>query len=223
MISSLARDWSMRLADEFQKPYFNRLDSAVMQAYLAFPTHVFPKKNDLFTALDACAFSDVKVVILGQDPYPTKGYAHGLCFSVPAEVTTLPKSLQNISKELESDVGKPLLGNGNLLRWATQGVLMLNAILTVHEGKPGSHASMGWEQFTDAVIELLGKQENPIVFILWGGFANSKKALITGSKHLILSAPHPSPLSAYRGFFGSKHFSRTNEFLQSIGSKPIDW
>ena len=223
MISSIASDWSMHLADEFQKPYFNRIDSAVMRAYLAFPTHVFPKKNDLFTALDACAFSDVKVVILGQDPYPTKGYAHGRCFSVPADVTTLPKSLQNISKELESDVGKPLLGNGNLLRWATQGVLMLNAILTVHEGKPGSHASMGWEQFTDAVIELLGKQENPIVFILWGGFANSKKALITGSNHLILSAPHPSPLSAYRGFFGCKHFSRTNEFLQSIGSEPIDW
>jgi uracil-DNA glycosylase len=124
---------------------------------------------------------------------------------------------------LESDVGKPLLGKGNLVRWATQGVLMLNAILTVHEGKPGSHASMGWEQFTDAVIELLGRQKSPIVFLLWGSFANSKKSLIVGSQHLILSAPHPSPLSAYRGFFGCKHFSRTNEFLKSIGSAPVDW
>jgi uracil-DNA glycosylase len=223
MISNLASDWYMHLSDEFEKPYFNRLDSAVMQAYLDFPTCVFPNKNDLFTAFNACAFSEVKVVILGQDPYPTKGYAHGLCFSVPSDLTTLPKSLQNISIELDSDIGKPLLGNGNLLRWATQGVLMLNAILTVHEGKPGSHASLGWGQFTDAVIGLLGKQEHPIVFVLWGAFANSKKALITGSQHLILSAPHPSPLSAYRGFFGCKHFSRTNKFLQSIGSEPIDW
>jgi uracil-DNA glycosylase len=190
MISNLARDWSVHLSDEFQKPYFNRLDSAVMQAYSDFPTHVFPKKNDLFTALDACAFSDVKVVILGQDPYPTKGYAHGLCFSVPAEVTTLPKSLQNISKELESDVGKPLLGNGNLLRWATQGVLMLNAILTVHEGKPGSHASMGWEQFTDAVIELLGKQENPIVFVLWGDVSVIEhRHVLWANKHRFINVP----------------------------------
>lgn len=223
MIANLANDWSVHLADEFQKPYFFELESAVMEAYLTAPTHVFPNKKDLFAAFNACAFSEVKVVILGQDPYPTKGYAHGLCFSVPEQVTPLPKSLQNISKELESDVGKSLLGNGNLVPWATQGVLLLNSVLTVHEGKPGSHASMGWEQFTDAVIELLGRQENPIVFLLWGGFANSKKALIVGSQHLILSAPHPSPLSAYRGFFGCKHFSRTNEFLQSIGSAPVDW
>lgn len=223
MISNLAHNWCIRLADEFQKPYFKRLDAAVKRAYLEFPNETFPNQNQLFSAFNACSFSKVKVVILGQDPYPTKGYANGLSFSVSEDVVRIPKSLQNISRELDSDIGKRLENNGDLMKWATQGILMLNSILTVHEGRPGSHAAMGWEHFTNAVIELLGRQDYPIVFIFWGAFANSKKSLITESHHLILTAPHPSPLSAYRGFFGCKHFSRTNHFLKSIGSAPIDW
>jgi uracil-DNA glycosylase len=223
MTFNLSEDWSVVLNDEFQKPYFTALELAIRDAYDSFPNQIFPAKQDVFSALNAAPFTTVKVVILGQDPYPTKGHAHGLSFSVNKNVFPLPKSLQNISKELRSDVGSELTNNGDLTKWATQGVLLLNSILTVKESGPGSHAGLGWELFTDAIIRLLSNRKEPLVFILWGAQAISKKSLISGSQHLILTSPHPSPLSAYRGFFGCKHFSKTNDFLESVGSKPIDW
>jgi len=223
MTFNLSEDWSVVLNDEFQKPYFTTLELAIRNAYDSFPNQIFPAKQDVFNALNAAPFTTVKVVILGQDPYPTKGHAHGLSFSVNKNVFPLPKSLQNISKELRSDVGSELTNNGDLTKWATQGVLLLNSILTVKESSPGSHAGLGWELFTDAIIRLLSNRKEPLVFILWGAQAISKKSLISGSQHLVLTSPHPSPLSAYRGFFGCKHFSKTNDFLESVGSTPIDW
>lgn len=223
MIFNLNEDWAIVLKDEFEKPYFTALESAIRDAYHSFPNQIFPAKQEVFKALNVAPFAQVKVVILGQDPYPTKGHAHGLSFSVNKEVVPLPKSLQNISKELRSDVGSELTNNGDLTKWATQGVLLLNTILTVKEASPGSHAGFGWEQFTDAIINRLSYRKEPLVFILWGAHANTKKSFIHGSQHLILTSPHPSPLSAYRGFFGCKHFSKTNEFLESVGTTPIDW
>jgi uracil-DNA glycosylase len=223
MIFNLNTDWSNVLQDEFQKPYFIALELAIRNAYTSFPGQIFPERQEVFNALNAAPFERVKVVILGQDPYPTKGHAHGLSFSVNKEVVPLPKSLQNISKELRSDVGSDLTNNGDLTKWASQGVLLLNTILTVKEASPGSHAGLGWEQLTDAIITQLSNRKEPLVFILWGAHAIAKKSLVRGSQHLLLTSPHPSPLSAYRGFFGCKHFSKTNDFLESVGSKPIDW
>lgn len=223
MIFSLNTDWSNVLHDEFQKPYFIALELAIRNAYTSFPGQIFPERQEVFNALNAAPFERVKVVILGQDPYPTKGHAHGLSFSVNKEVVPLPKSLQNISKELRSDVGSDLTNNGDLTKWASQGVLLLNTILTVKEASPGSHAGLGWEQLTDAIITRLSNRKESLVFILWGAHAIAKKSLVRGSQHLLLTSPHPSPLSAYRGFFGCKHFSKTNDFLESVGSKPIDW
>jgi uracil-DNA glycosylase len=223
MIFNLNTDWFNVLQDEFQKPFFIALESAIRNAYTSFPGQIFPERQEVFNALNAAPFERVKVVILGQDPYPTKGHAHGLSFSVNKEVVPLPKSLQNISKELRSDVGSDLTNNGDLTKWASQGVLLLNTILTVKEASPGSHAGLGWEQLTDAIITQLSNRKEPLVFILWGAHAIAKKSLVRGSQHLLLTSPHPSPLSAYRGFFGCKHFSKTNDFLESVGSKPIDW
>ena len=176
----------------------------------------------MFAAFDACPFDNVKVVILGQDPYHEPGQAHGLCFSVN-EGVQFPPSLQNIFKEIESDLGKPVPSNGNLLRWARQGVLLLNATLTVRAHQAGSHQNRGWEAFTDAVIHHLAEEREHIVFILWGAYAQRKGAFIDRTRHLVLQSPHPSPLSAHRGFFGNHHFSQANQYLTAHGIEPIDW
>ncbi|MEN9699111.1 MAG: hypothetical protein RLZZ301_309 [Bacteroidota bacterium] len=213
--------WKSVLAEEFAAPFFAELTQKVKQAYAAGP--VYPKKSELFAAFDQCPFAQVKVVILGQDPYPTKGHAHGLCFSVNPEVRPLPKSLQNIFKELQSDLQIPAPETGDLRHWANQGVLLLNTYLSVEEGKPESHKHLGWERFTDAVISKVSTQKEALVFILWGSKAHAKEALIDPTKHLILKAVHPSPLSAHRGFFGCRHFSLANAYLKANGLKEIHW
>lgn len=212
--------WKARLQVEFDKPYFDNLTRFVRDEYAS--TTVYPPGREMFAAFDACPFDNVRVVILGQDPYHEPGQAHGLCFSVNDGVP-FPPSLVNIFKEIESDLGKPIPSSGNLLRWAQQGVLLLNATLTVRAHQAGSHQNKGWETFTDAVIHRLADEREHIVFMLWGSYAQRKGAFIDRSKHLVLQSPHPSPLSAYRGFFGNKHFSRTNEYLVQHGYNPIDW
>lgn len=212
--------WKARLQDEFDKPYFAALTQFVRNEYAA--GTVYPPGREMFAAFDACPFDDVRVVILGQDPYHEPGQAHGLCFSVNDGVQ-FPPSLVNIFKEIESDLGKPMPSSGNLMRWAKQGVLLLNATLTVRAHQAGSHQNKGWEAFTDAVIHRLATERNHIVFILWGSYAQRKGSFIDRNRHCVLQSPHPSPLSAYRGFFGNKHFSRANAYLIENGYKPIDW
>lgn len=212
--------WKKELGDEFEKKYFKELASFVKQEYQS--KTVYPKPENLFRAFDICPFKRVKVIILGQDPYHGPGQAHGLCFSVQSGVVN-PPSLKNIFKEIESDTGKQMSGSGDLSRWAEQGVLLLNATLTVLASNAGSHQKKGWEEFTDAVIKTISEKKENLVFLLWGAFAQSKSDLIDSSKHLILKAPHPSPLSAHRGFLGCKHFSKTNEYLISNGKEEIDW
>lgn len=220
---AIEASWKDQLSNEFTQPYFQSLVQFVKNEYLAHPNAVFPKGNQIFRAFDACAFSDVKVVILGQDPYPTRGHAHGLCFSVEPDVRPLPKSLKNIYKEMNTDLGIEPRENGDLNHWAEQGVLLLNATLTVREGSPESHAGKGWEIFTDAVIQSLNEHHQGVVYMLWGSKAQRKAESVNGENNLILKAPHPSPLSAHRGFFGSGHFSQANKYLQSIGREPIKW
>ena len=215
--------WRTVLSTEFEKPYFTELIQKVRAAYQEKPQQIFPKGAQIFRAFDTCPFHQVKVVILGQDPYPTKGHAHGLCFSVEPDVRPLPKSLNNIFKELQADLGLPFPENGNLIAWAQQGVLLLNSILTVEEGMPDSHKNFGWETFTDAVIAQINAQKNNVVFILWGAKAAQKASFIDNSKHLILKSVHPSPLSAHRGFFGCRHFSKTNAFLRMTQQQEIQW
>ena len=216
----IEESWKKHLQTEFDKPYFDELVRFVRNEY---PTHtVYPPGKKMFAAFDACSFDNVKVVILGQDPYHEPGQAHGLCFSVN-EGVQFPPSLQNIFKEIESDLGKPVPSNGNLLRWARQGVLLLNATLTVRAHQAGSHQNRGWEEFTDAVIHQLAEKRKHIVFILWGAYAQRKGAFIDRTRHLVLQSPHPSPLSAHRGFFGNHHFSKANEYLAAHGIQPIDW
>jgi uracil-DNA glycosylase len=215
--------WREALKSEFEKPYFGLLSSFVKQAYQSNPNEIFPEANYIFRAFDLCPFDQVKVVILGQDPYPNRGHAHGLCFSVEESVTPIPKSLQNIFKELRNDTGKSVFVNGSLLPWAKQGVLLLNAVLTVEEGKPDSHAGQGWEQFTDAVIRALSAEKRGIVYLLWGAKAQQKEIFVDTISNLVLKSVHPSPLSAFRGFFGSGHFSKTNAFLIRHGKAPINW
>jgi uracil-DNA glycosylase len=215
--------WRAVLSTEFEKPYFTELIQKVRAAYQEKPQQIFPKGAQIFRAFDTCPFHQVKVVILGQDPYPTKGHAHGLCFSVEPDVRPLPKSLNNIFKELQADLGLPFPENGNLIAWAQQGVLLLNSILTVEEGIPDSHKNFGWEIFTDAVIAQINAQKNNVVFILWGAKAAQKASFIDNSKHLILKSVHPSPLSAHRGFFGCRHFSKTNAFLRMTQQQEIQW
>ena len=212
--------WKARLQDDFDKPYFAALTQFVRNEYAA--GTVYPPGREMFAAFDACPFDDVRVVILGQDPYHEPGQAHGLCFSVNDGVQ-FPPSLVNIFKEIESDLGKPMPSSGNLMRWAKQGVLLLNATLTVRAHQAGSHQNKGWEAFTDAVIHRLATERNHIVFILWGSYAQRKGSFIDRNRHCVLQSPHPSPLSAYRGFFGNKHFSRANAYLIANGYKPIDW
>jgi uracil-DNA glycosylase len=223
MSIAIHESWKEVLDGEFQKPYFSQLTEKVRMSYVEYKGSIFPKGTQIFRAFDLCPFDELKVVILGQDPYPTRGHAHGLCFSVEPDVKPFPKSLLNIFKEIQLDLGLPMPENGNLARWAEQGVLLLNSVLTVDEGKPDSHKGFGWEKFTDAVIQTINEQKTGVVFMLWGTKAISKEAFIDSSKHLILKSVHPSPLSAYRGFFGSKHFSKTNEFLRMMEQTEIQW
>lgn len=220
MIDFITTDWKNLLKDEFQKDYFINLTNFLNSEY-AHQT-IFPKKSDIFSALNFTPYSNVKVVILGQDPYHGPNQSHGLSFSVNPNIK-IPPSLRNIFKELNSDLGCYIPNNGYLKKWADQGVLLLNTVLTVRSGEPNSHKNKGWEIFTDKIISLLNEKNEPIVFILWGNPSIKKKSLITNKKHLILSSVHPSPLSASKGFFGSKPFSKTNNFLKSINSILIDW
>ena len=216
----IEKSWQEVLQTEFDKPYFENLVGFVKQEYAS--NTIFPPAGQIFNAFNTCPFNNVKVVILGQDPYHGPGQAHGLCFSVNDGIQ-FPPSLQNIFKEITSDLGIPAPKTGNLTRWAEQGVLLLNATLTVRASLAGSHQGKGWEEFTDAVIKIISEKAENVVFILWGSYAIKKKSLINASKHCILTAPHPSPLSSYRGFFGCKHFSQTNTYLTSKGKTPINW
>lgn len=212
--------WKQQLAEEWEKPYFRQLTDYVRGEYA---THtVYPPARSIFAAFDACPFDRVKVVILGQDPYHGPRQANGLSFSVNPGIP-LPPSLQNIFKEVHDDTGAPLPPDGDLSRWATQGVLLLNSSLTVREGAAGSHQGAGWETFTDAVIRRLAEKRENLVFILWGNYAIRKGAFIDRTRHLVLTSPHPSPLSAHRGFFGNHHFSRANAYLATHGQAPVNW
>ena len=213
-------EWQALLADEFEKDYYLQLRQCLIKEYRT--KRVYPDKYDIFNALHYTSYSDVKVVILGQDPYHGPNQAHGLSFSVKPGIAS-PPSLLNIYKELQDDLNCYIPNNGYLKSWADQGVLLLNTVLTVVAGQANSHKNLGWEQFTDRVISLLNDRTDPIVFILWGSHANSKKAFITNNRHHIISSPHPSPLSASRGFFKSRPFSKTNQILESIGKTPINW
>lgn len=216
----LGNDWDEILADEFEKPYYKQLRQFLKQEY---STHrIYPHMNDIFNALKASSFEKTRVVIIGQDPYHGAGQAHGMCFSVKKGVEP-PPSLKNIFKELSSDVNFNIPSHGELTKWAQQGVLLLNTVLTVREGSPNSHKGMGWESFTDRVISELNKKNTPIVFLLWGANAKNKAKIIDNPLHKKLETVHPSPLSAYGGFFGCKHFSKCNEILVSSGQEPIDW
>lgn len=212
--------WKEKLHNEFQKPYFAQLVSFVKDEY-AHRT-IYPPANLIFNAFDKCSFNNTKVVIIGQDPYHNPNQANGLCFSVNDGIKT-PPSLQNIYKEIQNDIGTPIPLSGNLERWSKQGVFLLNTILTVRANMPGSHSNKGWETFTTAVIDMLAKEKENLVFILWGSKAQIKGQNIDANRHLILKSPHPSPLSAHRGFFGNKHFSLTNQYLVQKGKKPIEW
>lgn len=216
----IEESWKIRLQTEFEKPYFKTLTDFVRNEYQQ--TTIFPPGKFIFNAFNLCPFHQVKVVIIGQDPYHGPGQAHGLCFSVNDGIP-FPPSLVNIFKEIKSDLGKEIPISGNLTRWAEQGVLLLNATLTVRAHHAGSHQRKGWEEFTDATIRLLAEEREHLVFILWGAYAQKKGAFIDRNKHLVLTSAHPSPLSAYQGFFGNKHFSQANAYLASHGIQPIDF
>ena len=212
--------WLKALENEFEKPYFNALKEKVRAEYSDKSKRIFPPGGKIFAAFDACPYDNVKVVIIGQDPYHGYGQANGLCFSVNPGIG-MPPSLINIFKEVNADTGAPFPENGDLTRWAKQGVLLLNSSLTVQEASPGSHSGIGWEEFTDGVVDKLNKEKENLVFILWGAHAIRKGAKIDRNRHLVLTSPHPSPLSAHRGFFGNHHFTKTNEYLKSHGKSEI--
>jgi uracil-DNA glycosylase len=216
----IAPSWKERLSNEFDKTYFTQLIDFVKQEYQT--ETVYPPGKEIFRAFDCCDFDDVKVVIIGQDPYHGPGQANGLCFSVRDGIR-MPPSLVNIFKELHNDVGKPIPKSGDLERWATQGVLLLNATLTVRSASPGSHQNKGWESFTDAAIKKISDEKENVVYLLWGAYAQKKGEVINRQKNLVLVSAHPSPFSADRGFFGCKHFSKTNEYLKSKGISEISW
>ncbi len=220
MAVTFENDWQEIIGEEFEKEYYLKIGEYLKKEYKS--SIVYPRMDDIFNALYYTAYKDVKVVILGQDPYHGIGEAHGLCFSVKKGVK-IPPSLKNIYKELHTDLGCYIPNNGYLKKWADQGVLMLNAVLTVRANEAASHSKIGWQIFTDTIIKRINEKEEPTVFILWGNYAISKKNLITNPKHYIIESVHPSPLSASRGFFGTKPFSRTNEYLNSIGKAEIDW
>ena len=219
-MAQISNDWLKPLSEEFRKPYYRELYNFINHEYRT--SAVYPKPDDIFNALHLTPLGNVKAVILGQDPYHNENQAHGLAFSVRPE-TEIPPSLVNIYQELHDDLGCYIPDNGYLVKWAQQGVLLLNTVLTVRAHAPASHQGRGWEHFTDAVISAVNASERPVVFMLWGRPAQSKEILLNNPAHLILKAPHPSPLSAYRGFFGCRHFSKANEFLKSNGATPIDW
>lgn len=216
----IASDWKELLHEEFEKPYFQELVGFVRSEYAS--ATIFPKGRDIFRAFDKCPFEKLKVVIIGQDPYHGEGQANGLCFSV-AEGVPFPPSLQNIFKEVASDTGSMIPRSGELERWAEQGVLLLNAVLTVRAHEAASHAGRGWEQFTDAVVRAIAERKQGVVYMLWGSYAQRKGAIADPTRNCILKAVHPSPLSAYRGFFGCRHFSQANAYLQSVGKDTINW
>ena len=216
----IAESWKVHLREEFEKEYFKQLVAFVKQEYSDYK--VFPKGRQIFSSFDHCGFDTLKVVIIGQDPYHGDGQANGLCFSVNDGIK-MPPSLVNIFKEIKNDLGKDFPTTGNLERWADQGVLLLNATLTVRAHSPGSHQNKGWEVFTDAVIKTISEQKEGIVFLLWGAYAQRKGEIIDSSRHKILSSAHPSPFAANKGFFGNKHFSQTNAYLEQNGAKSIDW
>jgi uracil-DNA glycosylase len=216
----IEQSWKALLQEEFDKPYFAELTDFVRAEYKSY--RIYPPGSQIFNAFNLCPFDKVKVVIIGQDPYHGPGQAHGLCFSVNDGVP-FPPSLRNIFKEVNADTGAPIPQSGNLTRWATQGVLLLNATLTVREHSAGSHQRRGWETFTDAVIRIISEQKSKVVFILWGAYAQSKASLIDSSRHLVLRSVHPSPLSAHAGFFGNHHFSLANDYLVRNGLTSIDW
>lgn len=219
-MAAISNDWLEPLKPEFHKPYYAKLYKKVLEEYQT--QRIYPPADDIFNAFALTPLQNVKVVILGQDPYHGDGQAHGLCFSVKPEVE-IPPSLVNIYQELRDDCGCYIPNNGCLTKWANQGVLLLNTVLTVRAHQANSHRGIGWEEFTDAAIRVLNEQDRPIVYLLWGRPAQMKKAMLNNPKHLILEAPHPSPLSAYRGFFGCHHFSQANRFLKEHGLDPIDW
>ena len=216
----IAEDWKALLADEFEKPYFTELVEFVREEYGS--RQIFPRGSNIFRAFDKCPFDKLKVVIIGQDPYHGEGQANGLCFSVNDGVQ-FPPSLRNIFQEVESDTGAPIPTSGNLDRWAEQGVLLLNAVLTVRAHEAASHAGRGWEQFTDAVVRAIAARREGVVYMLWGSYAQRKGAIADPARNCILKAVHPSPLSAYRGFFGCRHFSQANAYLVARGQEPIVW
>lgn len=217
----IQNDWLDAIGSEFKEPYYKELYQFVKQEYSA--NVVYPPSDDIFNAFHFTPLSEVKVLLLGQDPYHNEHQAHGLSFSVLPDQPDIPPSLQNIYKELQSDLGCYIPNNGYLEKWARQGVLLLNTVLTVRAHQANSHQGKGWEHFTDAIIRAVNAQDRPVVYLLWGRPAQNKIPMLTNPKHLILKAPHPSPLSAYRGFFGCKHFSQANEFLKKHGVEPIDW
>ena len=216
----IAEDWKVLLADEFEKPYFAELVEFVREEYGS--RQIFPRGSNIFRAFDKCPVDKLKVVIIGQDPYHGEGQANGLCFSVNDGVQ-FPPSLRNIFQEVESDTGAPIPASGNLDRWAEQGVLLLNAVLTVRAHEAASHAGRGWEQFTDAVVRAIAARREGVVYMLWGSYAQRKGAIADPARNCILKAVHPSPLSAYRGFFGCRHFSQANAYLVARGQEPIVW
>ncbi len=220
-MAMIENDWLEAIQGEFRKPYYKELFQFVKEEYNR--TVVYPPADDIFNALHFTPLKDVKVLVLGQDPYHNENQAHGLSFSVPTTQKDIPPSLQNIYKELQEDLGCYIPNNGYLKKWTEQGVLLLNTVLTVRAHQANSHQGKGWEQFTDAIIQAVNAQDRPVVYMLWGRPAQNKIPMLTNEQHLILKAPHPSPLSAYRGFFGCKHFSQANAFLEKNGAKPIDW
>lgn len=219
-MNMIGNDWDIILQDQYSKDYFIKLNNYIDKEYLN--KQIFPKKDEIYNAFKLCSYQDVKVVIIGQDPYHDINQAHGLCFSVK-EGVKLPPSLKNIYKELSSDLKIPMPLTGDLTKWAKEGVLLLNTILTVEAHKPKSHANIGWEVFTDNVIKKINEKQSPVIFVLWGNDAKAKEKLITNDLHCVLKAAHPSPLSCYNGFFGCKHFSKINEILRKNNMKEIDW
>lgn len=219
-MTKIGNDWDIMLQDEFDRPYFKRLENFLTEERARY--EIYPPQEDVFNALRYSSFQDTKVVILGQDPYHEPGQAHGLCFSVNKGVT-IPPSLVNIYKEIENDLGIKMPGHGYLADWAKQGVLLLNTVLTVRRGQANSHKGKGWETFTDRIVEILNERQKPMVFILWGANAKSKTELITNKEHMVITGAHPSPLSAWKGFFGGRYFSKANRYLEITGQEPVDW
>lgn len=219
-MTKIGNDWDIMLQDEFDRPYFKRLENFLTEERARY--EIYPPQEDVFNALRYSSFQDTKVVILGQDPYHEPGQAHGLCFSVNKGVT-IPPSLVNIYKEIENDLGIKMPGHGYLADWAKQGVLLLNTVLTVRRGQANSHKGKGWEIFTDRIVEILNQRQKPMVFILWGANAKSKTELITNKEHMVITGAHPSPLSAWKGFFGGRYFSKAGRYLEMTGQEPVDW